>query len=256
MKGAGKEKVFLLGGYDLEMLTIKQLLEARTDCVVIDKRLSWDNAFLSAYREELSLYNDKSVYAVELQDDLGGQYQVTFIDHHNGMESNPSSLEQVAAVLDASLNRFQQLVAANDKGYIPGMMAMSATREEIDEVRRNDRKAQGVSEEEEKLAELSIASRLTHHGHLIVVRSLTPRFSCICDRLFPYHSLLVYDDASWAFYGEGKTELTKCFSADITLKKVYYGGGDFGFIGSVKCAYSREEIIHFVEQMKCLYEQN
>ena len=113
MKGAGKEKVFLLGGYDLEMLTIKQLLEARTDCVVIDKRLSWDNAFLSAYREELSLYNDKSVYAVELQDDLGGQYQVTFIDHHNGMESNPSSLEQVAAVLDASLNRFQQLVAAN-----------------------------------------------------------------------------------------------------------------------------------------------
>ena len=41
-------KLFLLGGYDLEMLTIKQMLEGREDCVVLDKRLRWNNAKLSA----------------------------------------------------------------------------------------------------------------------------------------------------------------------------------------------------------------
>jgi len=46
-------KLFLLGGYDLEMLTIKQLLEGRDGCMVADKRLRWDNAALSAYQQEL-----------------------------------------------------------------------------------------------------------------------------------------------------------------------------------------------------------
>ena len=55
------QKVFLLGGYDLEMLTIKQMLEERGDSVVIDKHLRWDNAKLSKYQLVLKSYPEHTI---------------------------------------------------------------------------------------------------------------------------------------------------------------------------------------------------
>lgn len=247
-------KVFLLGGYDLEMLTIKQLLEDKGDCVIIDKLLNWDNAFLSAYSKELSQYVSQTIYGIELVADIPIPENCHIIDHHNQKEDSPCALEQVAALLGITLNRYQLLVAFNDKGYIPAMQAMSATPEEIELVRRNDRRAQGISNRDESLAEQSIANHLTKHGKLIVVYSLTPRFSCICDRLFPYHCLLIYDDDVWAFYGEGKTKLVNQLKDDILKRNIYYGGGENGFVGSVNGAFTQEEIFHFVEQQINKYE--
>jgi len=163
-------------------------------------------------------------------------------------------LEQVAAILDIAMSRDQQLVAANDKGYIPAMLALSATDGEIADIRRRDRAAQGVSEHDEQLAEQSVANSLSRYGSLLVVKSLTSRFAPICDRLFPYQRLLVYTDTEWMFYGEGKAELAGMFEEEIMQEKVFHGGGDNGYIGCLKGAYDSERLQYFVRQIKSKYE--
>lgn len=247
------QSTFLLGGYDLEMLTIKQMLEGREDCVVIDKHLRWDNAHLSAYRNELQTYTN-NIYGIELQEDIVAPASYHRIDHHSDWDYKPSALEQVAQLIGAQLNRDQQLIAANDKGYIPAMQQLAATEEEIDNIRKRDRAAQGITAEEEILAEKSIAENLKRCGTLTIVKSLTSRFSPICDRLFPYKQLLIYTDSEWMYYGDGKAKLVKQLSDDIKQKKVFYGGGDCGYIGSVRHAYSKEKINLFVEQTRQDYE--
>lgn len=247
-------KLFLLGGHDLEMLTIKQLLDGKDGCVVLDKNLRWDNALLSAYQDSMALYPDSDIYGVELQEDITVPANYHRIDHHNDYACKPSVLEQVAEMMGVALNHYQQLVAANDKGYIPAMQALSASDEEIADIRRRDREAQGVSETDEQMAELSVKDHSSRHGSLWVVRSLTPRFSPICDRLYPYQRLLIYTDSEWVFYGEGKAELVDLLGEDIKQKKVYHGGGDEGYVGSARWAYSQDEIMEFVEFIKRQYE--
>lgn len=241
------QTVFLLGGYDLEMLIIKQMLEEREDSVVIDKHLRWDNAKLSAYQQDLQNYLGNTIYGIELQEDITPSANYILIDHHNNRDDRQSALEQVAEVLGVSLNRDQQLVAANDKGYILAMKALQATDDEITDIRSRDRAAQGVTEEEEKLAEKSISENMERCGCLIIIKSLTSRFSPICDRLFPYNRLLIYTDSEWMYYGEGKGSLVQHFSNEITQKKVFYGGGENGYIGCAKHAYSKVEIEKIVE---------
>lgn len=254
MKTTQSDKFFLLGGYDLEMLTIKRLLDGREDCVVADHHLRWNNAKLSSYRKELHFFPNANVYGIELQEDILTPKNYHRIDHHNDFADRPSALEQVASLIDVRLNRYQTLVAANDKGYIPAMIAQSATKEEIDAIRREDRAAQGITEKEEKLAEISITENLTEKGDLLVVRSLTSHFSAITDRLFPYRSLLVYTESEWSFYGEGKTKLTELFAEDIKSKKMYHGGGCNGYLGVARDAYTVQEIKSFVEQIIRQYE--
>ena len=248
------QKLFLLGGYDLEMMTIKQMLEGRKDCVVLDKHLRWNNAKLSAYREDLHLYQEYDVFGIELQEDIPLPHNYYRIDHHNDWAHKPSALEQVASVIGVKLNRDQQLIAANDRGYIPAMQAIEATEEEIADIRKRDRKAQGVTESDETLAEQSLAQNLSRYGSLIVVKSLTSRFSPICDRLFPYQRLIIYTNSEWMYYGEGKAELVKQLAGDIEQKKIYHGGGDCGYIGTPQNAYSEEQIHQFVEQVIKEYE--
>lgn len=248
------KKLFLLGGHDLEMLTIRDLLEKREDCLVLDKELSWSDAYLSAYQEELEEYAGMQIYGVELQEDIDVPADYFRIDHHNDFAALPSAIEQVAACLKISLNRRQQLIAANDKGYIPAMKALFATEEEIAEIRRADRMAQGVTEKDEELATISIARNLEKCGGLLVVKSLTSKFSPICDELYPYTSLLVYTDREWIFYGEGKEKLVDLLSDEVAKKKVFFGGGANGYVGAVKDAYSVEEIDEFINYVKQDYK--
>lgn len=243
------KRLFLLGGYDLEMLTIKQMLEERRDCMVLDRHLKWDNAQLSAYQDELLHYSDYNIYGIELKEDVPVPNRYHRIDHHNDWAHKPSSLEQVAGVLGIILNHYQQLVAANDKGYIPAMKALGATDEEIADIRRRDRSAQGVTEQEEILAEQSVSNCASRYGALIVVKSQTSRFSPICDMLFPYQRLLIYTDSKWMYYGEGKAELVKQFASDIEQKKIFHGGGENGYIGCVENAYSKEQVEQLVERI-------
>ena len=253
------KRIFLLGGHDLEMLEIKRLLECEgyklgKEC--FDAGLRWDNADLQAYKKVFGQHPDGEFVGVELRDADGlAPKDYTLIDHHNDYSGRPAAILQVATLLGIEPDRRLQLVAANDAGYIPAMQALGATDAEIADIRCQDRAAQGVTEEDERLAEKSIVDNLTAYGDLLIVRSQTSRFSPICDRLYPYHRLLIYTDEEWIYYGEGKDELVKMLAEDIASKKVYHGGGASGYIGAAKGVFPPQQIVDFVNTIHQRYEQ-
>lgn len=247
------KRIFLLGGNDLEMTTIKNLLvNAGEQFETHDLR--WDNAKLSSYEKTLEEYGnspDCQIYGIELNEDIPHPDNYVRIDHHNDFANKPSSLEQVATLLGLAMDRHMQLVAANDSRYIPGMIKLGASRAEIDEIRRADRAAQGVSEDDdERLAEESLKSCRGDASNLYVVKSLTSKFSTICDRMYPYRRLLIYNDDVAEFYGEGVNDLTSLFKSELDAKKMYHGGGDSGYLGTVSGAYSKEEIAGIVDKIR------
>lgn len=247
------KRIFLLGGSDLEMTTIKNLLvNAGEQFETHDLR--WDNAKLSSYEKTLEEHGnspDCQIYGIELNEDIPHPDNYVRIDHHNDFANKPSSLEQVATLLGLEMDRHMQLVAANDSRYIPGMIKLGASREEIDDIRRADRAAQGVSEDDdERLAEESLKSCKGDASNLYVVKSLTSKFSTICDRMYPYRRLLIYNDDVAEFYGEGVNDLTSLFKSELDAKKMYHGGGDSGYLGTVSGAYSKEEISGIVDKIR------
>lgn len=246
--------LFLLGGYDLEMLTIRDVL---LDCgyQYADHRLQWDNARLSSYRQEIDEYLENGyggyIYGIELENDLYIDYGLyRAIDHHNDLSDAPSALEQVMELLGLPMTRKYQLIAANDKSYIPGMIALGATEDEITDIRKADRKAQGVTENEELLAEKAISENLICRGNIVVVKALSSRFSPICDRLYPYGSLLVYTSGEWMFYGKGADKVLELYKEDFNSGKIFHGGGTEGYVGGKKFAYTENEINEIVKKIE------
>lgn len=221
--------IFLLGGHDLEMLEIMEMFESKK-LTVYDENLQWDNAKLSKYGEKL---NDTDIFVgIELVTDIKPPVNYLLIDHHNENAEKPSAIEQVADLLGITLNNDQQLVAANDKGYIPAMEAMGATPKEIEDIRSRDRKAQGAIDEDERLGEKSIKEHSYYKGDLLIVKSLTNRFSTITDRLWgKTNKLLIYNEESLTYYGQNIDKLITQFSVLIEEKTAYYGGNPPGFFG-------------------------
>ena len=78
----GSDMLFLLGGHDLEMITIREILEEKS-IPYVDKNLRWDNACLSRYSEELNLHSDggMEIYGVELREDIPADNAVRCIMH-------------------------------------------------------------------------------------------------------------------------------------------------------------------------------
>ena len=141
-----KRILFLLDGSDLEMVIIKDILIENGFIEIdslnyksyskafADKKLKW-GVKLDVYKEYLDY--DGTVISIELDargTDISGLNLIE-IDHHNRKSHKRSSLEQVAELLDVDLIRYQQLVAANDRGYIPEMFKCCASNSEIDEIR-------------------------------------------------------------------------------------------------------------------------
>ncbi|MEX0967663.1 MAG: hypothetical protein WD077_10520 [Bacteroidia bacterium] len=118
------EYVFLLGGHDLEMAEIRKLLEQHS-LPYHDGGLSWNNATLSAYKD---IWDDQRFFVgIELREDISPPPKYISIDHHNERSDEPASIAQVAKLLGITIDRWQQLVAANDRGFIPAMERMGAT---------------------------------------------------------------------------------------------------------------------------------
>jgi len=90
-----KESIlFLLGGYDLEMATIREvLLEEGLEegKHFFDKKLSW-GAKLSSYRDILEKYPEKTLYGIELTEDIELPKNYRRIDHHNDYAERDASL--------------------------------------------------------------------------------------------------------------------------------------------------------------------
>jgi hypothetical protein len=243
------KRIFLLGGYDLEMLTIRELLESYSE-ICFDRHLSWDTALLAYYQEELSKYgnnDDYIIYGIELRssesEDIISNYKL--IDHHNEYSDQLSALAQVAEIIGHPLTHCEQLIAANDSAYIPGMQSMGATAEEIEQIRYKDRRAQGVTGEDERLAKKAIEGK-KELGDISVVYSETSRFSPITDRLYPYKNLLIYTGDEWMFYGDKAKEVYEFISRQTETGCLFHGGG-FGFTGVPKGIFPRQEIDRMVE---------
>lgn len=200
--------VLFAGGYDGEMVEILNVCR-EVGVENFDKHLSW-GAKASDYAEEIAqaVSDGKTPVLVELTLDTEIPNCAVVVDHHNENAGRPSSLQQVLDLFGLKPTRRQQLVAANDSRYIPGMIALGATPEEIAAVRCADRAAQGVTPEQEAEAERAIADAEVING-VVIVKMSHPKTSTVCDRLFDpelEERLLVLSekDSEANFFGNGE----------------------------------------------------
>jgi hypothetical protein len=209
---------FFLGGHDLEMLTIRDLvISVVGPDAVDDAALGW-GAKASAYLEQIvkSLEAGQLPVLVELGDDLPAHFvreRLIFVDHHGALAGldRPSSLRQVFDLLalpDGQWTRWFDLVVANDVGHIRQLRAIGASAREIRAIRDADRAAQGITAEDEDAAKKALAAA-ERRGALLIVRLDRARSSPVGDFLEPEYSgpgvdnLLVLTPASANFFGAG-----------------------------------------------------
>ncbi len=211
-----EKQIFFLGGQDLEMLTIREVLD-ELKVEYYDKRLLW-GAKASDYKEEIQtvLAKGMSPVLIELTLDVEIDAGRTItIDHHGKRAGSdkPTSLHQVFELLNLPQDKWTRwfdLVAANDRGYIPAMLEIGATQEEIIKVRAADRAAQGITAEEEVGGEKAAANAEDFAGGMLTLVHLQhTRTAAVTDRMEPalggrgYRNLLVISPGQVNFFGYG-----------------------------------------------------
>jgi len=222
---------------------------------------------------------DFQIIGIELINDIYQPSNYIEIDHHGANSGKASSLEQIAILLDIKLSNRQKFIAANDSGYIKAMKNLNFKDEEliaiidefklkvgnnyddnkniiIKEIRRKDREAQGVTKEDEELAEKSILDKTEENG-FVIINSLTDKFSPITDTLYPYEKIIIYNDKTLCYYGLNAESLKKDFAEELKENKAYYGGGCNGFFGFADKKFTKEKILKIkdkiVDKEKQLY---
>jgi hypothetical protein len=234
MSSVIQDFLFCLGGHDLEMLTIKQLLAEHSQHPVLDKNLSW-GAAASAYKTEISkaIRQNITPVLVELENDLKlNSEQVILIDHHGKQAgaTQPTALHQVFNLLSlpaSNWTRWFDLVAANDRNHIAGLQAINASQAEIIKIREADRRAQGISAADDTAAQQALGTiEIKNDGALCIVHLNHCRTTAVVDALHPalggvgYRNLLIVSPQELNFFGEGPRvqALAKEFSNS------WYGG--------------------------------
>jgi hypothetical protein len=224
-----KKMIFFLGGKDAEMLEIERML-AGAGIEFVNKNLGW-GAHASSYAEEIpaAAAAGKTLVLVELDNSPVAKTEwapakepvvlpegTITVDHHGDRSEEPASILQVLKLLGLKPSRLQQLIAANDSGFIPAMKNLGASAEEVSTVRSMDRAAQGITSEQEAIAEEAIA-HAEIANNLTVVRMAHSKCATITDRLFgQYKNLLILsEDGEVNFYGDG------AFCAE--LKEIFQG---------------------------------
>jgi hypothetical protein len=208
---------FFLGGADLEMVTIRDLL-AQAGAPYRDRGLGW-GARASHYREpiEEAVRQGETPVLVELEDDLDvAPDRLLVVDHHGARagDTEPTALHQVFDLLALPAERWTrwlELVAANDRGHVEGLLEAGATPEEIRQVRAADRAAQGITPAEEAAAERAIEVRQELcDRRLTVVHLPHGRTAPVTDRLHEalggpgYENLLIASPGEVNFFGSGE----------------------------------------------------
>ncbi len=249
--------VFFLGGYDAEMAAIKEILE-KNKISFYDKELKW-GAKLSGYKTELSkLSKDQIPVFVELNLDIEYPSNAIIVDHHNERagKDKKTSIEQVADILEISLDRKQQIISANDKGYIWGMIDFGATEEEIKETRESDKKHQGVTKEDEEKAKISVEHFLTRISNdAVIIDSQTEKTSAVTDLIYKFYRHIFFITPSKKLNYSGNRQIIEILNKHYEeLKKEgekieTWSGGylpNHGYFGSDK-ALTKTEIIKIME---------
>lgn len=214
---------FFLGGQDLEMQAIRELVRAQPDTILHDHGLAW-GARASAYRAELQdeLAAGRTPVLVELDDDLPADLPrsaLIVVDHHNERAGRavPTALEQVFQLLKLPSHAWTRelaLIAANDRGHVAAMRALDppATVEEMQRIRAADRAAQGINPTDEAQGAAAIAEcgQTLWDGALLVVPLPHARTATVTDRLAAelggpgYQNLLLPCPRAAYFFGEGR----------------------------------------------------
>lgn len=221
---------------DGEAVQIEKILKNENIKMLVTKQgwgASWNN-LEPEIKKEIENYKNKNykIFGVELQ----GQAPegAKNVDHHrydgDDRSNERSSLEQVSELIGHELTLYEQFVSANDKGFIPAMLALAKTKnlskketqKLVNEVRLQDRAAQGIAPEQEKIAEEAI-KKAEIFDRLTVVRMAHSKTSTVCDRLWgSYRNLLVLsEDGEVNFFGERRV-IEKLSS----LVKGSWSGGD------------------------------
>ena len=179
----------------------------------MDHHVTLARAIFSSYESEIrdAVRHGNRPVLVEIRDvpeDI--RPYVDVIDHH-GAESGkrPTALEAVLSRFGIVPTREQQLIIANDRGHIAGMVAIHATADEIASIRKQDREAQGISEAEEAAAETAIADRCVGPSGLVTVVLPHSRTAAVTDRLSTGiggsdERLLILSPDEVSFFGDGK----------------------------------------------------
>lgn len=254
MKNTDKKPLFLLGGYDLEMIEIKNILiENNQD--FFDNTLSW-GAKLSSYQHVINDMQNKSrlIIAIELLNDIPTPTNFLNIDHHNNFNHLPSSIEQVANFLEIELSEYQKLVAINDVEHIKGLKKAGASKEKIEELRQKDRFFQGVTQEDELLAIKELTSK-KYQNNCCIIKTSLDKFSPLTDRL-EEENLIVYSDKEMIYYGKNRNKLVEKFGHYIKEHKAFYGGTNEGFFGFVKDVFDEVQINTFLEEILTIMSVN
>lgn len=254
MKNTDKKSLFLLGGYDLEMIEIKNILvENNQD--FLDNSLSW-GAKLSSYQDALNEIQNKSrlIIAVELLNDIPTPTNFLNIDHHNNFNHLPSSIEQVANFLEIELTDYQKLVAINDVEHIKGLKKAGASKEKIEELRQKDRFYQGVTQEDEFLALKELTSK-KYQNNCCIIKTTLSKFSPLTDKL-EEENLIVYSDKEMIYYGKNRNKLIEKFGHYVKEHKAFYGGTNEGFFGFVKDVFDEVQINTFLEEILTIMAVN
>lgn len=210
---------------DAEAVEIRKLLGEQGEAVAVSRQrwgASWAGlepevrAAIAAFRQA---HPGGLIYGVELSGP--DPYGAVNIDHHRyGDEDRgqaASSLEQVAALVPGAvpLGRWRNLVALNDRGYIPAMESAGATWAEIEAVRRADREAQGVTAEQEAAAERDLAKRaeFSADGQRVRVECPDGSSAAHADRLYGRaREILLMAPGEWNYYGPRHRELAARFA--------------------------------------------
>lgn len=243
MKVDKSKLVFFLGGKDLEMETIKGLLEEKA-VSYYDKGLSW-GAKASAYKQEIenTICIGLTPVLVELDNDISLSNEICiFIDHHGEDINRPSAIRQVFELLqlpEEEWTRYFQLVSANDVGHIQGLMDIGATEEEILAIRKAEWRAQGITDEQMEQSKIAIKNlETTSNGKLTIVRLPHSKTAVVTDLLHPalggpgYENLVVISLDEVNFYGTGDLVM----ALDRAFPGGWYGGAlpKYGFWGHSK----------------------
>lgn len=201
---------FFLGGHDLEMVTIRDLLQAQSQRTT-DHGLSW-GARASAYAREIAQAHDDGQVPVlvELEPDIDLPAGTQLVDHHGARVGEPSALLQVFRLLglpDQDWSRRFQLVSANDIGHAAGLRAAGASDAEILSIRAEDRRAQGITPEQESAGLAALSQAVRWPDGIFVVRLPHAHAATVTDPLDMAFSeppdLLVVTPEGRNFFGTG-----------------------------------------------------
>ncbi len=229
--------IYLLGGSDAEMWAIKKKLD-KIKQPYFNRELKW-GAKIQDYSEQISkiLETGDTPVAIELAEaeTIKG---VVNIDHHYEKSDRPASLLQVMDRLGLKPSLFDELIAANDSGYIPAMeekiekyrsqIEPRAGKDFFEElknkwintIRKIDRREQGITAEQEKQAEEAIKNREDlYNKTLSIVRLPHNQCATVVDRLYGTYENLFIPSANGEsnFYGNGKLcqELEKKYEGSL-----------------------------------------